>query len=160
MGALFKLRAYKDQLIETIVNQPSIISAITDEEEPSIPATNMIYKNIFPYAYIPETADEAKVFVCIEANVLNANTDAICDIELFVFVICHDSMMRTDFGTRVDAVADAIDDFLSHSEEYGIGKVTLNPRSPIVYTYPNYEFYGRKVSYFIPDFNFRNIKRN
>jgi len=155
MGLLFPIREYKDKVLEKILSSQEIVDLIDDDECKTAPAVGLLYKKVFPYAFIPPTVDEAETYVCIEANVANTKSDTVCDIELIIHVMSHISIMQTDFGTRVDALADAIDDLLNHSRDFGIGKVTPADRYPTSWSLPNYNYVCRKVTYLIKDFNFR-----
>lgn len=155
MGLLYPIREYKDKILEKILTSQDIIDLLDDDEFKAAPASGLLYKKVFPYAFVPDTVDVASTFICIEANIANVNTDSICDIELTVLVIAHVDVMRTDFGTRVDVVADKIDDLINHSRDFGIGKVTPLSRYPTSYSLPNYDYVCRKLMYLVKDFNFR-----
>lgn len=155
MGLLYPLMDCKDKVIEKILSSQEVVDLIDDQKIKTAPAFGLLYKKVFPYAFVPDTVDATETYICVETNIVNVKSDAICDVELIIHVISHIGIMRTDFGTRVDALADVIDELLNHSRDFGIGKVTPVERYPTSWTLPNYNYVCRKVTYVIKNFNFR-----
>lgn len=155
MGLIKPIIVYKDKVMETMLSSQTIVDLIDDPDYKSVPAFGLLYKKVFPYAYIPQTIDSASTLVCVEANIANVKTDTICDVELSIYVMAHTSVMRTDKGARIDVLSDAIDDVLNHSSYFGIGKITPNTRYPTEVSLPNYDYICRKLTYISKDFNYR-----
>lgn len=160
MGLLKPIREYKDKVMEAILSDQRVIDLINDPENLTTPALGLRYRRVFPYAFIPPTTDDAATFVCFEANISNVKSDTICDVELTIFVSSHTRIMQAEGGTRIDVLADAIDDLLNHSRDFGIGKLTPNTRYPTEYNLPNYDYICRKVKYIAKDYNFRHGARD
>lgn len=155
MGLLYPARVCKDKVIECILSSQKIVDLLGDSEFKTAPAPGLLYKKVFPFARIPETADIADPFICCETNITDIKSDTVCDVELIIFVTCHTTAMRSEFGTRVDMIADEIDNEINHKRGFGIGKLTPSERYPVGYVLPNYNYITRKVVYLLKDFNFR-----
>ena len=155
MGLLYPIREIKDRVIEMILSDQTVVDLIADDKYKTAPAPDLMYRRVFPFIFVPETVDRASGMVCVEANILTVNTDTTINIELTIVTMCHADTMHTDFGTRIDALADAIDDLINHSREFGIGKIVPSARYPTDTVLPNYGYVCRKVKYTVPNFNFR-----
>lgn len=155
MGVLYPVRVCKDKVLEKILTSQEVVDLIADDKYTEAPAFGLMYRKVYPYACVPDTIDTASTIVCVEGNIADVHSDTVCDIELTILVMSHIGVMKTDFGTRVDAVADAIDDLINHSRDFGIGKVTLIDHYPTSWSLPNYDYVCRKMIYLIKDFNFR-----
>ena len=155
MGIVTPIRMVKDKLMQKILLSEQVVKLIDDKQYNTVPAIGLKYKKVFPYAYIPQTVDDAGSFICFQANISQVKTDTVCDIQLSVYVLCQCSVIETPQGCRHDLLADAVDDLINHSREFGIGKVTPYYRDPVTTTIPNYDYVCRKLMYTITDFNFR-----
>lgn len=155
MGMLTNICEFKDKLMSLILSDQRVIDLIDDPVYNEAPATGLRYRKVIPYAFIPQTIDEASTLVCFEATVSEVNTDTVCDVNLYIWVITHISVAQTDYGVRADVLADRIDDLVNHMRGFGIGKVTPATRDPVTYSLPNYDYICRQLTYLIKDFNFR-----
>jgi len=155
IGLLYPIREVKDRVVEMILSSQKVVDLIADDKYKTAPAPGLMYRRVFPFVFIPQTVDRASALVCVEANITSVKSDTVCDVELIIVTMCHGDTMRTDFGTRIDALADEIDELFNHSRELGIGRVTPSVRYPTDYSLPNYGYVARKVKYTIPNFNFR-----
>lgn len=156
MGLLAPVKECKDKVIEKILTSQEVVELISDDKFKTAPAPNLLYKKVYPYAYVPDTIDDASAIVCVEANIADVFSDSICNIEITILVMCHVNIMRTDYGTRVDVLADAIDDVINHSRDFGIGKLTPIQHYPTSWSLPNYDYVCRKVVYLSENFNYRH----
>lgn len=156
MGLLYPIREIKDRVIELILSDQTVVDLIADDEYKTAPAPGLMYRRVFPFLYIPETVDRASTLVCVEGNIINMRSDSVATVELIISVMCHADAMRTDFGNRIDALADAIDDLINHTRQNGIGKVIPQQSRYPTRTYlPNYGLVAREVKYEVSNFNFR-----
>lgn len=153
---MYPVRACKDRVVELVLSSQKIVELIGDNVYKTAPAPGLLYKKVYPFIYIPDTLDSASAIICVEANIISVKTDSVCDIELIIATMCHTDIMRTEFGTRIDALADEVDELINHSREFGIGKLIPSTRYPTDYTLPNYNYVCRKVKYTIPNFNYRS----
>lgn len=156
MGLLYPMIECKDRVIEKILSSQAVVDLINDQEFKTAPAYGLLYKKVFPYAFIPDTVDAMETYICVETNIANVKTDSICDVELTIHVLSHVSVMSTDFGTRIDVLADLIDTLINHSREFGIGKATPTERYPTSWSLPNYNYVARKLTYIIKNYNYRH----
>lgn len=155
MGFMEPIIECKDKVIQRILSSDKVVSLITGADDVKLPATSLLYKNVFPYAFLPDTVDEATNYVCVEGNIVNVRSDTAVDIELTIMVLSHVRIMRTDYGTKVDVLSDAIDELINHSRDFGIGKLVPADRYPTKWSIPNYDYVARQMTYYITGFNFR-----
>lgn len=129
--------------------------------------SGIVYKQIFPYLHIDDTQMNEKTYICFEVNIANIPTAAIKNMDIVVWCLCHKSCMKYDkegySGTRADILSDAVEQALRQSEmnsqtkektNFGIGKLQL--QSVTQFTPANKDFYGRQMSFTVPDFRFKN----
>ena len=155
MGLLRPIIVFKDKVMEAILTSEQVVRLIDDPQFNTVPAIGLKYKKVFPYAYVPQMIDDASSIVCFEANISSISSDTVCDVQLNFWILCQCSVIETPEGAREDLLADAVDELVNHSRDFGIGKVTPYYRDPVTYTIPNYDYVCRKLSYTIKDFNFR-----
>ena len=139
----------KQILMEKLIKTPSIVSMI-DSSYNSTP-DELIWKNIFPFLFIPDVNEEAKTFVGIELIIPKFDGGLYKDVALQIYIFTHKDLNRTVFGyTRVDYLQCEIDKVLNDSTEFGIDYLKL--RSNLLLTAnPNYT--GKSLTYQVTDFN-------
>ena len=62
MGKTSPITRYKSKLMSSIINSPELIALVNDsyiEDGEIIDANGLVYKQIFPFYYIPDTQTEA-----------------------------------------------------------------------------------------------------
>lgn len=82
MGMLQPLIIFKDKLAEVILSDERIVRLLDDPLCRTVPAIPLKFKNVYPYAYVPNTVDNAKSIICFEATISNVNSDTVCDVNL------------------------------------------------------------------------------
>lgn len=116
---------YKNRAMNEIINSPDLVKAIDPENENP---ESIIYKNIYPYFRVPETATDTRTYVtiCMDFPEVNNTENFMRDICFKICIIVHQSEMQTNFGaTRMDYIAAKLDDIFLHSRNYGYGKLRL-----------------------------------
>lgn len=116
---------YKNQLIHDLITNPAIVSLVNDNigngEEASL-----IYTQIFPHEYVPDTVTEAKTFICCDVDVRKSMTKTFLEATLYVWVFTHKSLLRLpEGGVRTDRLASEIAKQINGSMFYGLGELDL-----------------------------------
>lgn len=118
-------------------------------------------KFIYDYQYIDDTATESTAYIWVETDVPQVKNYQIKDMTVYVTVSCHKRYMRLEntkfkgfMGNRRDNLVRYIDKLLNGTELMGIGKLTLS--SARIITAPD-GFTSRQLTYFIPDFNTKDL---
>lgn len=119
---------------------------------------NLVYTQIFPYLYVNETQLESLVYCCIE--VVPYLRDTIKSMQITILLFTDKDKMkyskRDYLGTRIDIGADMIERILCNTYEFGIGKLEL---SNVRYTFPCPGYYGREITFYVPDFKVKTTSK-
>lgn len=118
---------YKNQLIEDLLTDEETVKLIDENAEVSN-ATSLVYKNVFPCEYIPETVQEGQTFICIDVDVQSAINKTYLLPTIFVWVFTHRSNLRlpNNKGVRTDALCSRICELINGSKKYGLGELELH----------------------------------
>ena len=54
---------YKNRFMEDILTNERIVSLLSDEDIPIADAGKLVYKQVFPFEYIPETVNDGSTFI-------------------------------------------------------------------------------------------------
>lgn len=118
---------WKGKTIEKILNNDEILSLFekTDEE-----LENIVYSNIFPYGYIPNTQTKVDLYITIECSVPKMLFRQVWEHPfLTIRLICHQDKMRLNkagiSATRLDYLSMLIDKLLNGTSGWGYGKLSL-----------------------------------
>ena len=122
---LEELYEYKNQFVQDIVTQNSIVNLLdgkcTDEGR-----KRLVYSQIFPYEFIPETVEEATTFICCDVDVLDVYDKTFLEPVLYVWVFTHKSKLRLEEGgVRTDKICCEIAKKINGSRFYGLGELSL-----------------------------------
>lgn len=87
---------------------------------------DLIYKNIFPYSYIPDSVEESKSYLTMSVSYRpSGQSFKVGSITLNTF--CHKNLMETNHGClRIDFIVSRIDTVLNSSRDFGIGKLQFD----------------------------------
>lgn len=150
MPFLQDLTTKKERMLKEFLSDREVVTLLTDDETHELPAKDLRYKQVFPYAWIDETVDEAKTFICFDVDVPEIATIAVKDCYMYVWIFTHTKIAMTHRGVRVDLLASRIDELINGSTEYGFGKVKLVSALRFM---PNSNYYGRVLKYYVQDWN-------
>lgn len=147
---------YKNRLMEDICKTKPIIQLLTGKSDPSLPATDLIYEQIFPYEFLPDTEDKAKSFICFDADITEVGKTIYMPV-LYIWVFCHKSSLRIPGGGVLpDELAKEVNKKINGSRLYGLGALDLYG----VHRFsPADDFLGRVLTYKATDwYKGRNYK--
>lgn len=119
-----ELYNYKRKVIAAILSQDEIIEALNSESDSS----ELVYECVFPFGVIPDTQMETKCYITVEITMPQVSTVNYFfkDVLLVINVVCHNDIMRTDYGIpRHDYIAAKICELLNFSTELGYGELQL-----------------------------------
>lgn len=147
---LKELTERKQLLFETILSDRECVNLLTNSEDHPLPALDLRYTQVFPYAWIDDTIQDAKTFLCFDLDVPRISNIAVKSVNLYIWMFSHKSLMPTRFGIRTDLLASRVDTLLNGSTEFGFGKLSL---SSVTRLSPNTDYYGRALKYTVLDWN-------
>ena len=134
MGKLKFVRAWKDKIISELNNDEEIVQALglnPDEDE-----ENLAWVRLFPHYYVADTQEDVKSYICVEIDVPErrlryGTTDN--GLKLYPRVtfeiVVHQKDMRMNIagesGTRMDYLAELIENKYTDRLDFGAGKLQL-----------------------------------
>ena len=128
----------------TIVN---LVNENTSLED----AGSLIYKQVFPHEYIPDTVEEGHTFICIDVDLLGIDNKTFYNPVIYIWEFTHKSKLRLpEGGVRTDKLASEIARVLNGSRYYGLGELALfsvKRFAPIV------DFQGKAMVFRAKDYN-------
>lgn len=128
-----ELYEYKRKVIAAILDSEDIIQGLNADCDPS----ELMYNNVFPFGVVAPVQSEAKCLITVEITMPQVSTVNYFfkDVLIVVTVICHNDLMRTDFGIpRHDYVSAKICELLNGSTEFGYGEIQLVSNTEGVFT--------------------------
>ena len=123
---------------------------ITDQENSTCPNRQLMYQNIFPYAYTPDTTKETETYVCFRVHVPEVMNKTFKKMNIVFYVFSHQSHIRTSDGLRPDLIAERIENLLNGSLDLGVGRMRLEGTDDIS---PAPQFHGIALEYSVSEFN-------
>lgn len=142
---------YKNQLIKDMLTNPKIVKLVSDDLVAHKNPSQLVYKQIFPYEYVPEIVDSGKTFICCDVDIDNVVSKTFLTPTLYIWVFTHKTMLRLpDGGVRTDKLCSEIAKTINGSRFYGLGELDLCAASHFA---PISDFQGRALVFQTKDFN-------
>lgn len=123
---------YKNRLMEDLLTNETIVRLLDDSIDIS-DAGKLMYKQVFPYEYIPDTIEHGHTYICCDVDVRSPSYRATTAKstfyypELYIWIMSHESKLRlpNGAGVRTDRLCAEIANAINASMYYGIGKLEL-----------------------------------
>lgn len=117
---------YKNRLTQDLLTSKQIVRLLSDDYEDIDKPEALVYKQVFPYEYVPETVEHGYTFICCEVEVQKISSKTFMSPTLYVWVFTHKSKMRLpEGGVRVDKLCSEIAKTINGSRYYGLGELDL-----------------------------------
>lgn len=154
---LDELFDYKNQLMEALCSNESVVKLVTDEDEPNVPNLDLPYTRIFPYEFVPETVDDAGTFICLDVDIDDVANKTYLYPVIYIWVFTHKSKMHLPTGgIRTDQLCVEIDRMLNGNRRFGLGTLELKNVGRFA---PILDYQGRALVYAASDFNRPGVSR-
>ena len=122
---LSELFDYKNQFMKDLLTDEKLVHLL-DENIPMDMAHLLAYKQVFPYEYVPETAQKGSTYICFDVDILEVYGKTFLQPALQVWVFTHRSLLRLpEGGVRPDEICSRIDQKINGSRFYGLGELNL-----------------------------------
>ena len=142
---------YKNEIMKTFCSNKDIVRLVTDSSEAPVPNYDLIYSQIFPYEYVPETVDDGQTFICFDVDIADVVSKTYLVPVVYVWVFTHKSKLRlAEGGLRLDSLATAIGNELNGNRNIGLGELELSSVGRFV---PIDDYQGRVLTFYSTDFN-------
>ena len=152
--------AYKNQLMNDLLTNKNIVRLMSDDLELE-DADSLMYTQIFPYEYVPETVEHGRTFICADVDISRMSdrreapsNKLIYSPVLYIWVFTHKSLMRLpEGGVRVDQLTHEIAKVINGSHYYGMGSLELYSVKRFA---PMMDYQGKVMTFDAKDWNHPN----
>lgn len=159
MGQVLPVADYKRKLMSSIVTSPALISLIDDSYVVNGECVNaddeengLIYKQIFPYYYTPQTQSPELSYIMMKVDGLGVTDNIYTSAEIYICAAAHQNIMRVNdsIDTRIDLMSEVIEELFNGREDFGFGKMKLASSTE---TDINSVIKGRVLKFVVEDFS-------
>lgn len=150
MALLKELTDYRKTIMKALCSDQKIVDLITNTTNATVPNRNLMYKQIFPYAYTPDVNKETSTFIDFRVGSSVIINKTYKEMEITFYIFTHQSLMRTSDGLRPDKIAEALEELFNGSRGLGLGRVQLNGMEDIS---PTTDYHGIALQYTVLEFN-------
>lgn len=142
---------YKNQLMEDLLTNDEIVRLLDDDFRPTDDPANLVYKQVFPMEYIPDTVEHGQTFICCDVDIQKSMNKTYLLPTLFVWVFSHKSKLRLpEGGVRTDKLCAEIAEAINGSRKYGLGELELYSAKRFA---PMTDYQGKVLTFHAVDFN-------
>lgn len=142
---------YKNQFVADIITNAEIVKLLVEDGGDIADPSSLIYSQIFPYEYVPETIQQAQTFICCDVDVQKSINKTKLIPVMYVWVFTHKSKMRLPKGgVRVDRICSEIAKAINGSRYYGLGELDLHAVRRFA---PVTDYQGKMMTFLAEDFN-------
>lgn len=142
---------YKNRLIMDLLTNEEIVKLIDPNTKMS-DAHKLVYNNVFPFEYVPETVEDAKTFICIDVDIQKVTNKTFFIPIIYVWVFSHKSILvlPEGEGVRTDKLVSEISGVINGSRYYGLGELDLYSIKRFA---PMKDYNGKVMAFQAVDFN-------
>lgn len=157
MALLKELTEYRSKIMKLICSDQEIVDLITDKPNSAVPDRSLMYKNIYPYAYIPDVTKTTETFVCFRIYIPEVQNKTFKTMNIVFYIFSHQDYIRTSDGLRTDLIANRIENLFNGTMDLGVGRMKLTGMDDIS---PASTFHGIALEYSVSEFNRPTINGN
>ena len=159
MARLKELNVYERFIMSKLCSNQRIVDvllntdkfAVTDFVNYPVPNSDVKFRNIFPYAYVPDIAQDASVFVCYTVYASYVYNKTFKEISVAFHVFAEQSLIVLDETTRINAITEEIDEMFNQKLDIGLGRLDLYSVDQL-YNLPN-GYHGKTIRYVNSEWN-------
>lgn len=142
---------YKNQLMNDLLTNKEIVRLLADDCEPANDVQSLVYKQVFPCEYIPDTIEHGQTFICCDVDIQRSLNKTFLLPVLYVWVFSHKSKLRLpEGGVRTDKLCSEIAKAINGSRDYGLGELDLYSVKRFA---PITDYQGKVMMFQAQDFN-------
>ena len=143
---------YKNQLMEDLLTNETILKLLDDDYEITDTPESLMYTQVFPYEYIPETIEHGQTFICCDVDVQRAQNKTFLTPVFYIWEFTHKSKLRlpNGGGVRTDKLASEIAKAINGSRMYGLGELNFYSAKRFA---PIMDYQGKVLTFRAVDFN-------
>ena len=142
---------YKNQLMDDLLTSKQIVRLLSDDCKTIHKPDSLMYSQVFPYEYVPETVTRGQTFICCEVEIQRTSSKTFLTPALYVWVFTHKSKLRLpEGGVRTDKLCSEIAKTINGSRFYGLGELDLYSVKRFA---PIADYQGKVMMFQAQDFN-------
>lgn len=142
---------YKNQLMNDLLTNPDIVRLLDDDFQPTDKPENLVYSQVFPYEYIPDTIEHGQTFICCDVDIQRSMNKTFLLPVLYVWVFSHKSKLRLpEGGVRTDKLCSEVAKAINGSRFYGLGELDLYSAKRFA---PITDYQGKVLTFQAQEFN-------
>lgn len=151
LAGLDELFDYKNQLMNDLLTNKRIVRLLSGDDKPAPTAQSLMYRQVFPYEYVPDVIEHGQTFLCCEVDIKEVIDKTFLIPVLYIWIFTHKSKVRLpEGGVRTDKLASEITKAINGSRMYGLGELNL---SSVKRFSPVSGYQGRILTFNAKDFN-------
>lgn len=148
---LDELFDYKNQLIGDMLTNQDIVRLLNDDCEITEEPESLVYKQVFPFEYIPDTIEHGQTFICCDVDIQRSLNKTFLLPVIYVWVFTHKSKLRLpEGGVRTDKLCHEIAKEINGSRFYGLGELDLYSVKRFA---PINDYQGKVLTFHSQEFN-------
>lgn len=141
---------YKNTCMEDLLTNEAIVKLV-NEDVSLENAESLVYKQVFPFEFVPDTVEQGKTFICVDVDIQRVVGKTYFLPTMFVWVFTHKSLLKLPKGgVRTDKLCSEIAKKLNGSRFYGLGELELTSVKRFA---PMTDFQGKVMTFTATDFN-------
>lgn len=145
---------YKNQLMGDLLTNEKIVQLIADDCKPVSDVQELVYSQVFPYEYVPDTVEHGQTFICCDVDIQKSVNKTFLLPVLYIWVFSHKSKLRmpteSGGGVRIDRLCAEIAKTINGSRCYGLGELDLYAVKRFA---PMTDYLGKVMTFHALDFN-------
>lgn len=128
------IREWKNKIVSELSQDDEIINALglNDDESPD----DLVWKRIFPHYFVEKTEESVKTYLLVEIDIPerrsrygSSDSDIWVHPTIIFYVLVHQEDMHMNMvgesGTRMDYLAELIEDKYDGRQDFGVGTLKL-----------------------------------
>lgn len=157
MGQFAQLTEYKNNIGLKLITNGNLVKALVNTDNDflnqSLPNNfnplSLIKTQIYPYRFIPSITTKAKSFITMMFSNYHYVNNVFKSGNITFYIMCHTSLLDTDYGLRHDYMLDQIDTMFNQKNDVGSFNLLLDSGGDLPV---NENYYGATISYKFTDF--------
>ena len=150
MAMLRELKEFRSKINQKLCSDQKIVDLINDNLNSPIPDRDLMYKQIYPYAYTPDAVKDTGTFIGHRIYIPEVMNKTFKRMSIVFYVFVHQDYIRTSEGLRYDLIAERIEDLFNGAMDLGVGRIKLIEINDIS---PAPKFHGISLEYAVAEFN-------
>jgi len=142
---------YKNRLMQDLLTTSAIVRLLTDDGEKIRHPESLMYEQVYPYEYIPDTIVHGQAFICCDVDIQRSMNKTFLMPVLYIWVFAHRSKLRLpEGGVRTDRLCSEIAKAVNGSRFYGLGELDLYAAKRFA---PITDYQGKVLTFQAKEFN-------